>query len=227
MRIWTSEHIFNHSWETVTEGQWQKYPNPHNQARDLAYMSYIVLWVYVCFVSWRPCIFTSLHILDGPEGQLFASHLRGQRFMSQACPHLQWELGSPVSDVWLHRWPQIDCSRCFARVLHRQCEISLGRQANSVKSRRYLTMLLPQFDSVPCRSSSSLQYSDRSETRSNYCGGGEPCGGPAASPLRYTFLLVQWYNHLFPGQGSHQGDTPTLTMELGSPVCDVLLYLNP
>jgi len=24
--------VFNHSWETVTTGQWQKYPNPHNQA---------------------------------------------------------------------------------------------------------------------------------------------------------------------------------------------------
>ena len=32
MKIWTSEHVFNHSWETVTQGQWQKYPNPHNQA---------------------------------------------------------------------------------------------------------------------------------------------------------------------------------------------------
>lgn len=32
MKIWTSEHIFNHNWETVTQGQWQKYPNPHNQA---------------------------------------------------------------------------------------------------------------------------------------------------------------------------------------------------
>eukprot|EP00092_Neocalanus_flemingeri_P018172 GFUD01019669.1.p1 GENE.GFUD01019669.1~~GFUD01019669.1.p1 ORF type:complete len:244 (-),score=72.76 GFUD01019669.1:915-1646(-) len=32
MKIWTSEHIFNHNWETVTVGQWQKYPNPHNQA---------------------------------------------------------------------------------------------------------------------------------------------------------------------------------------------------
>jgi len=32
MRIWTSEHIFNHNWETVTVGQWQKYPNPINQA---------------------------------------------------------------------------------------------------------------------------------------------------------------------------------------------------
>lgn len=32
MKIWTSEHVFNHSWETVTGGQWQKYPNPHNQA---------------------------------------------------------------------------------------------------------------------------------------------------------------------------------------------------
>ena len=32
MKIWTSEHVFNHSWETVTQGQWQKYPNPHNSA---------------------------------------------------------------------------------------------------------------------------------------------------------------------------------------------------
>merc|ERR1711881_170662 len=32
MRIWTSEHVFNHNWETVTVGQWQKYPNPINQA---------------------------------------------------------------------------------------------------------------------------------------------------------------------------------------------------
>lgn len=32
MKIWTSEHVFHHSWETVTTGQWQKYPNPHNQA---------------------------------------------------------------------------------------------------------------------------------------------------------------------------------------------------
>jgi len=32
MKIWTSEHVFAHSWESVTGGQWQKYPNPHNQA---------------------------------------------------------------------------------------------------------------------------------------------------------------------------------------------------
>lgn len=32
MKIWTSEHVFNHSWETVTQSQWQKYPNPHNPA---------------------------------------------------------------------------------------------------------------------------------------------------------------------------------------------------
>ena len=32
MKIWTSQHVFNHSWETVTQGQWQKYPNPHNNA---------------------------------------------------------------------------------------------------------------------------------------------------------------------------------------------------
>jgi len=24
--------VFNHNWETVVQGQWQKYPNPHNQA---------------------------------------------------------------------------------------------------------------------------------------------------------------------------------------------------
>lgn len=32
MKIWTSEHVFNHNWETVTKSQWQKYPNPHNTA---------------------------------------------------------------------------------------------------------------------------------------------------------------------------------------------------
>jgi len=32
MRIWTSEHVFGHDWETVTQGQWRKYPNPHNTA---------------------------------------------------------------------------------------------------------------------------------------------------------------------------------------------------
>jgi len=32
MKIWTSEHVFGHNWETVSGGQWQKYPNPHNQA---------------------------------------------------------------------------------------------------------------------------------------------------------------------------------------------------
>ncbi|XP_017056475.1 protein slowmo [Drosophila ficusphila] len=28
MKIWTSEHIFNHPWETVTQAAWRKYPNP-------------------------------------------------------------------------------------------------------------------------------------------------------------------------------------------------------
>eukprot|EP00088_Acartia_fossae_P029669 TRINITY_DN3054_c0_g2_i1.p1 TRINITY_DN3054_c0_g2~~TRINITY_DN3054_c0_g2_i1.p1 ORF type:complete len:240 (-),score=34.25 TRINITY_DN3054_c0_g2_i1:360-1079(-) len=32
MKIWTSEHVFNYNWESVSGGQWQKYPNPHNQA---------------------------------------------------------------------------------------------------------------------------------------------------------------------------------------------------
>ncbi|KAJ8332689.1 hypothetical protein SKAU_G00424780 [Synaphobranchus kaupii] len=30
MKIWTSEHIFNHRWETVTQAAMQKYPNPMN-----------------------------------------------------------------------------------------------------------------------------------------------------------------------------------------------------
>ncbi|KAB0797539.1 hypothetical protein PPYR_08532 [Photinus pyralis] len=32
MKIWTSEHIFNHPWETVATAAWRKYPNPHNPA---------------------------------------------------------------------------------------------------------------------------------------------------------------------------------------------------
>jgi len=28
MKIWTSEHVFNHPWETVTQAAWRKYPNP-------------------------------------------------------------------------------------------------------------------------------------------------------------------------------------------------------
>lgn len=32
MKIWTSEHVFSHPWETVTQAVWRKYPNPHNPA---------------------------------------------------------------------------------------------------------------------------------------------------------------------------------------------------
>lgn len=32
MKIWTSEHIFDHPWETVVTAAWRKYPNPHNPA---------------------------------------------------------------------------------------------------------------------------------------------------------------------------------------------------
>ena len=32
MKIWTSEHIFNHNWDTVVQSQFRKYPNPHNTA---------------------------------------------------------------------------------------------------------------------------------------------------------------------------------------------------
>ncbi|XP_022662966.1 PRELI domain containing protein 3B-like [Varroa jacobsoni] len=30
MKIWTSEHTFNHPWEVVTQAAWRKYPNPLN-----------------------------------------------------------------------------------------------------------------------------------------------------------------------------------------------------
>lgn len=30
MRIWTSEHTFEHPWETVAQAAWRKYPNPMN-----------------------------------------------------------------------------------------------------------------------------------------------------------------------------------------------------
>lgn len=30
MKIWTSEHTFNHPWETVAQAAWRKYPNPMN-----------------------------------------------------------------------------------------------------------------------------------------------------------------------------------------------------
>lgn len=32
MRIWSTEHTFNHSWDTVVTAAWRKYPNPHNPA---------------------------------------------------------------------------------------------------------------------------------------------------------------------------------------------------
>ncbi|XP_063234803.1 protein slowmo [Bacillus rossius redtenbacheri] len=32
MKIWTSEHTFNHPWETVAQAAWRKYPNPMNTA---------------------------------------------------------------------------------------------------------------------------------------------------------------------------------------------------
>ncbi|KAK6042846.1 PRELI-like family protein [Cooperia oncophora] len=31
MKIWTSEHVFDHDWETVVTAAWRKYPNPMNQ----------------------------------------------------------------------------------------------------------------------------------------------------------------------------------------------------
>ncbi|KAE9421758.1 hypothetical protein Angca_007255 [Angiostrongylus cantonensis] len=31
MKIWNSEHVFDHDWETVVTAAWRKYPNPMNQ----------------------------------------------------------------------------------------------------------------------------------------------------------------------------------------------------
>ncbi|CAI4233039.1 unnamed protein product [Auanema sp. JU1783] len=30
MKIWTSEHVFEHDWQTVVNAAWRKYPNPCN-----------------------------------------------------------------------------------------------------------------------------------------------------------------------------------------------------
>ncbi|XP_071958735.1 PRELI domain containing protein 3B-like [Antedon mediterranea] len=30
MKIWSSEHVFYHPWETVSQAAWRKYPNPMN-----------------------------------------------------------------------------------------------------------------------------------------------------------------------------------------------------
>uniref|UniRef100_A0A8R1TV72 PRELI/MSF1 domain-containing protein n=1 Tax=Onchocerca volvulus TaxID=6282 RepID=A0A8R1TV72_ONCVO len=30
MKFWTSEHVFDHPWDTVTRAAWRKYPNPMN-----------------------------------------------------------------------------------------------------------------------------------------------------------------------------------------------------
>ncbi|XP_014271646.1 protein slowmo [Halyomorpha halys] len=32
MKIWTSEHTFNHPWEVIAQATWKKYPNPINTA---------------------------------------------------------------------------------------------------------------------------------------------------------------------------------------------------
>jgi hypothetical protein len=34
MRIWTSEHVFEHPWDTVINAAYRKYPNPLNSAVD-------------------------------------------------------------------------------------------------------------------------------------------------------------------------------------------------
>lgn len=32
MKIWTTEHVFNHNWENVVQSQFRKFPNPHSTA---------------------------------------------------------------------------------------------------------------------------------------------------------------------------------------------------
>ncbi|KAI2795719.1 hypothetical protein RDWZM_007115 [Blomia tropicalis] len=32
MKIWTTEHTFEHPWDTVVQAVWRKYPNPMNQS---------------------------------------------------------------------------------------------------------------------------------------------------------------------------------------------------
>ncbi|XP_055337555.1 protein slowmo-like [Paramacrobiotus metropolitanus] len=31
MKIWQSQHVFDHPWSTITQAAWRKYPNPNSQ----------------------------------------------------------------------------------------------------------------------------------------------------------------------------------------------------
>ena len=44
MKIWTNNYTLNHSWETVAQSQWRKYPNPE----QTAVLGTDVLDRYVC-----------------------------------------------------------------------------------------------------------------------------------------------------------------------------------
>jgi hypothetical protein len=63
---------------------------------------------------WRPCSFTPILSLPGPEGQLFASRPGGQRFVSRGCTHTssgtrfslamsRYQVYKYFNDKWHHR----------------------------------------------------------------------------------------------------------------------------
>ncbi len=55
----------------------------------------------------RPSNFTPIHSLPGPVGQVFASRLGGQQFVSCECTNSHWNQVSPVSTVslqYIHRY---------------------------------------------------------------------------------------------------------------------------
>jgi hypothetical protein len=116
---------------------------------------------------WRPCNFTPTHSLTGPVGQPFASRHGGHQCASQGCTQthngngflllaMARYIGDPdVIYHWPHPRLRADNGKLHL-ALRRRCE-----------KPAVITHYLPRFHSTPCRSSSSLQHSDRLEPRSS------------------------------------------------------------
>lgn len=95
MRIWGSEHTFNHSWDTVVTAAWRKYPNPHNtsvkgvdvidrsiddQGRLKSHRLMITNWGMPTWVAkiigLQESVYASEHSIVDPENKTFTLNSR-------------------------------------------------------------------------------------------------------------------------------------------------------
>lgn len=104
MKIWSSEYVFNHPWETVTQAAWRKYPNPLNESvigvdvvdrkvdRDGKLLSHRVLtttwgipnWA-IMLIGLHPVTYASEHSIVDPiekSLELKSSNISLQNFIS-------------------------------------------------------------------------------------------------------------------------------------------------